>query len=576
MSLSPNAQYAYNRLIELGWQPLAAAGIVGNLMWESTPAVDPSIVEIGGGGGFGIAQWTHPSRVAALHSFAEMWGVDVDRLDLQVAFIDWELRNTHKAFGVALQEAKTLFDATVAAVEYENPENPDPTDATQASHWNDRWTYAQQVILQPIYRETPTFWVDPSAAPRAPYTQLIDDARRISYSGAVPDGILSPYLDWPENDDTLFIISGVRPGWEYSDETWLFSNVSGDPSSDSPATIPRRPSDAPVPEFGMPLQANWTLDPSTSLPQPLVDLPDDLPFLVRGRGVIAPPVGGWGHVLMTSSPMAPLPVPNPLNAGADAPADPIGGLIERQGLGAGPKRLAPSAGKGSGPMELQTGERLYPMKDILALTGWVDATEAAEVVRRGAPATAAWQEVEAAIRGAKDDAFALHEIGDQLGRQARQTAAAGGPQHEVATALAAETAIVDALDRQTDGAWRQGAGGGAPPARNGRGGSSAPRGGAAAADPRTAAPADRRRPPCGRRCPPPDRSRKRCPGGSGRVSRRPARSMEDRGARAGCRRLCPAPACRRRRHRPGRSGQPSGSVRCWRWSVRSIQRRRSR
>ncbi|MCW5697227.1 MAG: hypothetical protein KIS96_10925 [Bauldia sp.] len=91
------------------------------------------------------------------------------------------------------------------------------------------------------------------------------------------------------------------------------------------------------------------------------------------------------------------------------------------------------------------------MKEILALTGPVNPTEAADLVRRLAPPTRQWHSVESAIRATRDDPAALHEIGQSLGRYAHEVAQKSGPRQEAAAALAVEKAIVDALDRPTDG-----------------------------------------------------------------------------------------------------------------------------
>jgi hypothetical protein len=93
------------------------------------------------------------------------------------------------------------------------------------------------------------------------------------------------------------------------------------------------------------------------------------------------------------------------------------------------------------------------VQEVLGLTDRVSAKGAAEVVRQVAPPTRAWHRVESAIRGAEDDPFALHEIGQNLGRHARSVAQQGGPKQEVAAALAVEKAIVDAIDRPTGGEY---------------------------------------------------------------------------------------------------------------------------
>ena len=58
-SISSNVRSSYNYLISQGFNPAQASGIVGNLMAESTPSLNPAAFNSAGGGqgAFGIAQW---------------------------------------------------------------------------------------------------------------------------------------------------------------------------------------------------------------------------------------------------------------------------------------------------------------------------------------------------------------------------------------------------------------------------------------------------------------------------------------------------------------------------------------
>ena len=88
-----NAKDATYYLIQKGLSPTVATGIVGSMMQESTPFLDPGIEEKGGGGGYGIAQWTGKRR-EALEAYAEDRGQPVSNFELQMDFLWDELTET--------------------------------------------------------------------------------------------------------------------------------------------------------------------------------------------------------------------------------------------------------------------------------------------------------------------------------------------------------------------------------------------------------------------------------------------------------------------------------------------------
>lgn len=94
-----------------GWTDAQAAGIVANLVSES--GLDPG-VKGDGGAAFGIGQW-HPDRQA---NFKKVFGhtIQDSTYEEQLAFVQWELKNTHKAAGNALGKAQTAYDATSAVM----------------------------------------------------------------------------------------------------------------------------------------------------------------------------------------------------------------------------------------------------------------------------------------------------------------------------------------------------------------------------------------------------------------------------------------------------------------------------
>lgn len=110
LSGSENAEKAFNFFVSKGFSPEQAAGIVGNLAQESSAGLNPKLVEQGpysggvresetvpgpigpqGQPGYGIAQWTTPSRKEHLKRFADEQNKPVSSLELQLSFIIEEM-----------------------------------------------------------------------------------------------------------------------------------------------------------------------------------------------------------------------------------------------------------------------------------------------------------------------------------------------------------------------------------------------------------------------------------------------------------------------------------------------------
>ena len=112
---------AVQELERLGWTREQAIGIVANLQAESGMRTDA----VGDNGkAHGVAQW-HPDRQA---KFKELFGIDVKDATLkqQLAFVDWELRNTEKAAGNKLKNATSVEEAsTIVQRDYERPAQAD-------------------------------------------------------------------------------------------------------------------------------------------------------------------------------------------------------------------------------------------------------------------------------------------------------------------------------------------------------------------------------------------------------------------------------------------------------------------
>ncbi len=116
-ALSNNEQTAFNYFVAKGLTKVQSAGIVGNLMQESS--VLPTAVEYGGGPGRGIAQWSTGGRWDSSHndnvtSYASQHGVSRMQLGTQLDFIWYEL-TTYSQYGLASLEAATTVSAAVYA-----------------------------------------------------------------------------------------------------------------------------------------------------------------------------------------------------------------------------------------------------------------------------------------------------------------------------------------------------------------------------------------------------------------------------------------------------------------------------
>jgi hypothetical protein len=116
-ALSSSQKAAFEFFVGKGLKDYEAAAIVGNLIQESS--VDPNAVEFGGGPGRGIAQWSvggrwnHDSH-DNVKWYASVKGKSIHSLNLQLAFIWYELQN-FSGYGLSkLKAAKNITEATIA------------------------------------------------------------------------------------------------------------------------------------------------------------------------------------------------------------------------------------------------------------------------------------------------------------------------------------------------------------------------------------------------------------------------------------------------------------------------------
>ena len=102
-----------------GWSKEQAAGIVGNLQQESGNFSDDVLTGKSRGdkgSAVGVAQW----RGDRQKKFEELYGKKIENASLQeqLAFVDWELRNSHKGAGDRLTEAPNAGTAAAIVDKY--------------------------------------------------------------------------------------------------------------------------------------------------------------------------------------------------------------------------------------------------------------------------------------------------------------------------------------------------------------------------------------------------------------------------------------------------------------------------
>ncbi|MFT3696748.1 MAG: phage tail tip lysozyme [Kofleriaceae bacterium] len=115
--LSSNEKAAFQYFVARGLTKKQSAGIVGNLIQESS--VRPTAVEFGGGPGRGIAQWSVGGRWNSSHHdnvtwYASQHGISRWSLNTQLRFTWYELK-TVGGYGLsAIRKATTVKAATIA------------------------------------------------------------------------------------------------------------------------------------------------------------------------------------------------------------------------------------------------------------------------------------------------------------------------------------------------------------------------------------------------------------------------------------------------------------------------------
>lgn len=129
-----NQRYAYAFLVDRGFAPNAAAGIVGNLIQES--GVDPHSNQVGGPG-MGIMQWSQGERWQSLLNFAQSSGKNPYSLDTQLQYMLHEM----SAYGVTARMKKMNNLQSATRLFMNVMESPDPAYANLSA----RISFAQTI-----------------------------------------------------------------------------------------------------------------------------------------------------------------------------------------------------------------------------------------------------------------------------------------------------------------------------------------------------------------------------------------------------------------------------------------------
>nr|HEX4313604.1 phage tail tip lysozyme [Kofleriaceae bacterium] len=139
-AMASNSTTAFNYFVKKGLTKIQAAGIVGNLMQESS--VSPTVAQYGGGPGRGIAQWSVGGRWDTSKNDNVAWyaikhGESKWALGTQLDFVWYEL--TAFGYGYSRLKSATTLSGAVAAFQ-DDYEICGECDATK------RLEYAQEVL----------------------------------------------------------------------------------------------------------------------------------------------------------------------------------------------------------------------------------------------------------------------------------------------------------------------------------------------------------------------------------------------------------------------------------------------
>jgi hypothetical protein len=116
-----DAQTYMNHLVEMGYRPVEAAGIVGQLQAESGFDTENVNHRGRGHGAYGLAQW-RAERQQGLFDFAKSRGANIWDPQIQLEWVDRELHSPeYRSVLRKLHNARNVYEATAAMNGYEKP-----------------------------------------------------------------------------------------------------------------------------------------------------------------------------------------------------------------------------------------------------------------------------------------------------------------------------------------------------------------------------------------------------------------------------------------------------------------------
>ena len=193
-----NEQQAYQYLIAQGYPPVAAAGIVGNLVQES--GVNPTVNPGDSGTAHGIAQW-RGDRWSGLQDYAKQNRGSVNDLNTQLGYLDYELRNRYGDTYQKMMSARTPGDAAGAfALEYERPKGAETGVASNVDGWANRLSAAQSIYGAPVSNQQAAS-VTPSAAQPKTIEDLLQSEPMQQAVGLLGQPQQQPQRALQQNDD---------------------------------------------------------------------------------------------------------------------------------------------------------------------------------------------------------------------------------------------------------------------------------------------------------------------------------------------------------------------------------------
>ncbi|WP_413536540.1 phage tail tip lysozyme [Carnobacterium divergens] len=140
-NVTENAKAIYLFFRNKGWTAQAISGLLGNMQGESGIIADKD--ELGGGGGYGLVQWTPKSNLV---NWANSNGLNYRTVETQCKRIQWELENGKQFYATTAyplnfrqftqSTQSPTYLASVFIHNYERPANP---NQPQRGIWAEEW-----------------------------------------------------------------------------------------------------------------------------------------------------------------------------------------------------------------------------------------------------------------------------------------------------------------------------------------------------------------------------------------------------------------------------------------------------